>query len=70
MYNTYNKGVDNIVLSIFKNFLRWIGENNLEKSIIRMNCIKKENMLREAGNNADEDTLKNYLNNLGIKEFT
>lgn len=28
-----------------------------------------ENMLIDAGNNADEDTLKNYLNSLGITEF-
>ncbi|MBZ0312412.1 MBL fold metallo-hydrolase [Clostridium butyricum] len=28
-----------------------------------------ENMLIDAGNNADEDTLKSYLNNLGITEF-
>ena len=29
-----------------------------------------ENMLIDAGNNDDENILKNYLNNLGIKEFT
>ena len=28
------------------------------------------NMLIDAGNNDDEDTLRNYINNLGIKEFT
>lgn len=28
-----------------------------------------ENMLIDAGNNDDEETLKNYLNNLGIIEF-
>lgn len=28
-----------------------------------------ENMLIDAGNNDDEDTIKNYLNNLGIKKF-
>ncbi|MGN0144779.1 MAG: ComEC/Rec2 family competence protein [Clostridium sp.] len=29
-----------------------------------------ENMLIDAGNNDDEETLKNYLNKLGIKKFT
>lgn len=28
-----------------------------------------ENMLIDAGNNDDENTLKNYINSLGIKEF-
>lgn len=30
---------------------------------------ENENMLIDAGNNEDEDTIKSYLNNLGITEF-